>query len=89
MPSRSAPRTASPSMRSIAHRNAVSVLPVPVGADMSTFPPRAIAAQPSRCTGVGMPILRVNQLRQAGENSSSISLGIEVGSFPARRWGMW
>ena len=37
----------------IAQRNAVSVLPLPVGARMSVDSPRAIAGQPSLCGGVG------------------------------------
>ena len=37
----------------MAHRNAVSVLPLPVGARISVDSPRAIAGQPSVCGGVG------------------------------------
>ena len=39
--------------RLMAHRNAVSVLPLPVGARMSVDSPRAIAGQPLVCGGVG------------------------------------
>src|SRR6187551_1299576 len=39
--------------RSMACRNAASVLPEPVGAWMRTFAPRAMAGQPSACAGVG------------------------------------
>ena len=35
------------------HRNAVSVLPLPVGAKMSVQSPPAIAGQPSCCARVG------------------------------------
>ena len=39
--------------RSRHHRNAVSVLPLPVGARMSVDSPRAIGGQPSACGRVG------------------------------------
>ena len=39
--------------RSRHHRNAVSVLPVPVGARISAESPRAMAGQPSACGRVG------------------------------------
>ena len=39
--------------RSRHQRKAVRVLPVPVGARMSVFSPRAMAGQPSRCAAVG------------------------------------
>lgn len=39
--------------RSMAHKNAASVLPLPVGARISVDSPRAIAGQPFACGGVG------------------------------------
>ena len=39
--------------RSMAQRNAASVLPLPVGARISVDSPRAMAGQPSACGGVG------------------------------------
>ena len=39
--------------RSRHHKNAASVLPVPVGARISAFSPRAITGQPMRCGAVG------------------------------------
>jgi hypothetical protein len=40
--------------RLIAQRNAVSVLPLPVGARISVDSPRAIAGHPSRCGASGV-----------------------------------
>ncbi len=50
-------RRAAPSTMSwfSSQRNAVSVLPVPVGARMSVCAPLAIAGQPSRCGALGAP----------------------------------
>jgi len=50
----------------IAHRNAVSVLPLPVGARISVDSPRAIAGQPSFCGGVGASNDAVNHSATAG-----------------------
>ena len=48
------------------HRNAASVLPVPVGARMSVDSPRAIAGHPSRCGLVGAGNAVENHARTAG-----------------------
>ena len=52
--------------RSRHHRNAASVLPLPVGARISVDSPRAIAGQPSVCGRVGASNASVNQPRVAG-----------------------
>src|SRR3954465_3802883 len=57
--------------RSIAARNAVNVLPDPVGAWIRTCSPLAIAGQPSVCGGVGPANVRSNQARVAGEKTLS------------------
>ena len=49
--------------RSRHHRNAVSVLPLPVGARISVDSPRAIGGQPSACGAVGSSKAAVNQAR--------------------------
>ena len=54
--------------RSIAHKNAERVLPVPVGARISVWSPLAIAGQPCSCGGVGSAKVAVNQSRTGGEN---------------------
>jgi hypothetical protein len=54
--------------RSIAHRNAASVLPDPVGALMSTCSPDAIAGQAWACAAVGASKAPANQSRTAGVN---------------------
>ena len=59
--------------RSIAHRNAASVLPDPVGARISVWSPRAMAAQPSRWAGVGSSNVASNHARTAGEKTSSVT----------------
>ena len=46
-------RGGSAASRSIAHRNAASVLPEPVGAEISTCSPEAIAGHAWACAGVG------------------------------------
>ena len=48
------------------HRNAVSVLPLPVGARISVDSPRAMAGQPWRCGGVGVANESRNQSATAG-----------------------
>src|SRR5690349_16625812 len=53
------------------HRNAASVLPVPVGARMSAFSPLAIAGHPPSCGALGAPNVSVNQLRTIGWKSRS------------------
>src|SRR5438128_226188 len=52
-------------------RNAVSVLPVPVGARMSVCEPLAIAGHPSRCGALGEPSVSVNHFRTMGWNGFS------------------
>src|SRR5216684_3096243 len=56
--------------RSRHHRNAASVLPLPVGAAMSTCRPEATSRQPRSCTGVGPSNELRNQSRVAGANRS-------------------
>src|SRR5581483_3308486 len=52
-----------PASRSIAHRNAASVLPDPVGAEIRTCSPLAIAGQAWACAGVGAVNAPANQSR--------------------------
>src|SRR6478672_2709387 len=59
--------------RLIAQRNAVSVLPLPVGARISVESPRAIAGQPCTCGGVGAAKLARNHSPTAGWNRSNTS----------------
>ena len=47
-------------------RKAVRVLPVPVGARMSVFEPRAIAGQPCSCGLLGAPSRSRNHTRTSG-----------------------
>ena len=61
--------------RSRHQRNAVSVLPVPVGARISVLSPRAIAGQPSRCGAVGCSKTARNQAAVTGWNSARTSSG--------------
>ena len=55
----------------MAHRNAASVLPEPVGAITSAFSPRAMASHARACTSVGSPSAAANQARVASENIPS------------------
>jgi len=57
--------------RSIPHRNADSVLPEPVGDNMSVFSPDAIRGHPSDCGGVGSTKEVSNHVRTAFEKGSS------------------
>ena len=57
--------------RSRHHRNAASVLPLPVGASISVWWPAAMLAQPRACTGVGAAKLWRNQVCVAAPNSAS------------------
>ncbi len=57
--------------RSRHHRNAASVLPLPVGAWMSVWWPPEMAAQPRAWASVGASKLAPNQSRTAGENGAS------------------
>ena len=54
--------------RSMPHRNAVSVLPEPVGARIKVLSPLAIAGQPIVCGGVGSGKLVENHSRTGGLN---------------------
>src|SRR5215212_3344322 len=60
------------------YRNAVSVLPDPVGAWIRTWPPAAIAGQPRSCGGVGASKVRSNHPRVAGEKTLSRSTRTSV-----------
>src|SRR5215471_6475855 len=67
-------REAAPNItRLMAHRNAVSVLPLPVGARISVESPRAIAGQPSACGAVGAANDARNHSATAGWKSPSTS----------------
>src|SRR5690242_18758179 len=57
----------------IAHRKAVRVLPLPVGARISVDSPRAIAGQPSVCGGVGAANEARNHSATAGWKSCNTS----------------
>ncbi len=59
------------SSRSMPQRNAVSVLPDPVGARIRVFSPAAMAGQPNSWAGVGAGNEVENQARTGSENSSS------------------
>ncbi len=66
---------------SIAHRNAASVLPEPVGAITSAFSPRAMASHASPCTAVGAPKASANHRRTGSENEAMASAS-SIGKFP-------
>ena len=57
--------------RSIAARNAVSVLPDPVGAQISVCSPATMCGHPSTCGGVGDGNELANHSATAGENAWS------------------
>ena len=65
--------------RSRAQRNAASVLPEPVGAESSTFSPRAIAGQALLWAAVGSSNERVNQSRTGGVKVPAL---FEVETYP-------
>lgn len=52
-------------------RKAASVLPLPVGAQMSVWEPPTMAGQPCTWAGVGSGNEDANHARTAGENASS------------------
>ena len=54
----------------MAHRNAASVLPEPVGAEISVCSPVAIAGQACACTAVGAAKAAANQSRTRGVNAA-------------------
>jgi hypothetical protein len=56
--------------RSIEERNAVSVLPDPVGAQISVCSPAVMCGHPRTCGGVGSGNDAANHSRTAGENAS-------------------
>ena len=56
------------------HRNALSVLPEPVGAQISVFSPLAILGQPATCAGVGASHDASNQRRVRSLNGASGSV---------------
>ncbi len=62
-----------PMSPSMAHRNAASVLPEPVGAITSVFSPRAMAFQARACTAVGAPNVSANHVRTGSENDAIAS----------------
>uniref|UniRef100_A0A6J7NA15 Unannotated protein n=1 Tax=freshwater metagenome TaxID=449393 RepID=A0A6J7NA15_9ZZZZ len=66
--------------RSIAPRNAVSVLPEPVGAQMSVCSPAMIRGQPCTWAAVGSGNDVANQVPTAGENAPSTGCPGGVGS---------
>ena len=68
--------------RSMAHRNAASVLPVPVGAQISVWPPAAMCGQPSACGAVGAANVDANQARVGSEKAAS---GSAIKPEPYRR----
>ncbi len=58
---------------SMAERKAASVLPLPVGAQMSVCWPAVIGGQPRAWAAVGVGKDAPNHARTAGENDSSTS----------------
>ena len=60
--------------RSIPHRNAASVLPDPVGAEIRTCSPEAIAGHAWAWAGVGASNAEVNQSRTRGVKAESGNL---------------
>src|SRR4051812_5228799 len=78
--SASAGASARRARRSIPHRKAASVLPEPVGAQISVCAPEAIFGQPSACAGVGAANEASNQRLTASENSSSADLPVVFAS---------
>jgi len=58
--------------RSIAHRNAASVLPDPVGARNKVLSPAAIEGQAPRWASVGASMDLSNQRRAAGEKVAGV-----------------
>ena len=64
------PASGSATKRSSAHRKAASVLPEPVGAEMSACRPEAIAGQACAWAGVGSAKARANQSRTCGVNAA-------------------
>lgn len=70
----------SPSISLLRHqRNAVRVLPVPVGARMRVDSPRAMAGQPSRCGAVGLSKTARNQAAVMGWKRARVSVAVGSG----------
>ena len=59
----------------MAHRNAASVLPDPVGAMTRVFSPSAMAYHASACAAVGAAKVPVNHSRVSGLKRASGSMG--------------
>src|SRR5262245_66023491 len=72
--------------RLIAQRNAVSVLPLPVGARMSVESPRAIAGQPCACGGVGAAKLARNHSATDGWNRFNTSARFPTFTILSRKY---
>src|SRR5580698_4143131 len=70
---------------SIAHRNAASVLPEPVGATTSALSPWPIAAQACTCAGVGSANAAENQALVGAEKPSigCVRAGDMAGMLPS------
>ena len=62
------------------HKNAVRVLPEPVGARISVCSPEAMAGQPCSCAVVGAGNDEVNQVRTGSEKRSSDPMGEAYGA---------
>src|ERR1700674_4474795 len=73
--------TGSVASRSMHHKKAASVLPLPVGADIKVCWPAATDRQPPSCTSVGAGNAPENQARAAGENRSR-TVGISLSLLP-------
>ena len=71
--------------RSIDARNAVSVLPDPVGAQISVCSPAAMCGQPCTCGGVGSGNDAANHSRTAGENAASTGWSAIRPTYPPAR----
>src|SRR3954454_6302783 len=69
--------------RSSPQRNAASVLPLPVGAEMSTCSPPAMAGHASAWAGVGPSKARSNQSRTVGVKAESGDGGTVDRGYPA------
>ena len=70
------------SSRSMPQRNAVSVLPDPVGAKINVWPPAAMAGQPFSWANVGAGNDEANHARTGSENKSSELMPSPYGSPP-------
>ena len=64
--------------RSMAHRNAASVLPEPVGAMTSVLSPSAMAAHACACAGVGATKVPANHSRVSALKRASGSAGVKL-----------